>query len=162
VNGPTERHLPLALAAGFSITTRPMTANDAEAVALLSTQLGYPSTGEQVARRFEAIQAAPDSHVIVAIGPSGGVAGWIHVFGNRLLESEPDAEIGGLVVDESVRGRGLGRALVAAAEAWARDRGYPVVSVRSNVVRTEAHEFYQERGYGIVKTQTKFRKTIAR
>jgi len=33
--------------------------------------------------------------------------------------------------------------------------------VRSNVVRQEAHAFYQERGYGVVKTQVKFRKTIA-
>jgi GNAT superfamily N-acetyltransferase len=163
MNGPREiPELPHALTAGAAITTRPMTQDDTEAVARLSAQLGYPSTPDQVSRRFQAIQAAPDSHVIIAIVASGSVVGWIHVFGNRLLESEPDAEIGGLVVDESVRGRGVGTALVAAAEAWARERGYPVVSVRSNVVRKEAHEFYQERGYGVVKTQIKFRKTIAR
>lgn len=151
-----------ALTAGTPVSVRPMTETDLADVARLATQLGYPSTPEQVERRFRSIQAAPDSHVAVAVGESGAVVGWIHVFGNRLLESEPDAEIGGLVVDASVRGRGVGTALVAAAEAWARDRGYPVVSVRSNIVRKEAHEFYQERGYGIVKTQVKFRKTVAR
>lgn len=151
-----------ALTAGAPVSVRPMTEADLADVARLATQLGYPSTPEQVARRFRSIQAAPDSHVLVAVGGSGAVVGWIHVFGNRLLESEPDAEIGGLVVDASVRGRGVGSVLVAAAEAWARDHGFPVVSVRSNVVRREAHEFYQERGYGIVKTQIKFRKTIAR
>ncbi|HET9253397.1 MAG TPA: GNAT family N-acetyltransferase [Candidatus Eisenbacteria bacterium] len=156
---PDHRH---ALTAGLAIAVRPMTADDVEAVARLATQLGYPSSADQVARRFGAIQTAPDSHVAVATDESGTVVGWIHVFGNRLVESEPDAEIGGLVVDESVRGRGVGTVLVAAAEAWARERGYPVVSVRSNVVRKEAHEFYQERGYGAVKTQVKFRKTIAR
>jgi len=150
-----------ALSAGLGIAIRPMAADDADAVARLATQLGYPSSADQVARRFRAIQAAPDSHVAVAVDESRAVVGWIHVFGNRLVESEPDAEIGGLVVDESVRGRGVGTALVAAAEAWARERGYPVVSVRSNVIRKEAHEFYQERGYGAVKTQVKFRKTIA-
>jgi GNAT superfamily N-acetyltransferase len=151
-----------ALTAGAKITIRAMTVADANAAARLATQLGYPSSPEEVLRRFHAITALPESHVAVAVSEGGAVVGWIHVFGNRLLESEPDAEIGGLVVDESFRGRGAGTALVAAAEAWARERGYPVVSVRSNVVRKEAHEFYQERGYGVVKTQVKFRKTIAR
>ncbi|HEU5311863.1 MAG TPA: GNAT family N-acetyltransferase [Candidatus Eisenbacteria bacterium] len=151
-----------ALTGGASIAVRPMTEADSDAVARLATQLGYPSTPDQVVRRYRSIGTSPESHVAVAVDGSGTVVGWIHVFGNRLLESEPDAEIGGLVVDEAVRGRGVGTALVAAAEAWARERGYPVVSVRSNVVRTATHEFYQERGYGIVKTQIKFRKTIAR
>jgi GNAT superfamily N-acetyltransferase len=137
-----------------------MTVADVEPAARLATQLGYPSTAEQVARRFQAIEANPESHVAVAVDERGAVVGWIHVFGNRLLESEPDAEIGGLVVDESVRGRGVGTALVAAAEAWARERGHRVVSVRSNVVRQEAHAFYQTRGYEVVKTQLKFRKPL--
>ena len=153
------RHAPWAKR---SVAIRAMIAADIDDAARLATQLGYPSTSEQVARRFDAIQTAADSQVLVAVDDSEAVVGWIHIFGNRLLESEPDAEIGGLVVDESVRGRGVGSALVAAAEAWARERGYAVVSVRSNVVRREAHEFYQERGYGAVKTQVKFRKTLAR
>ena len=153
------RHAP---GARRSVAIRAMAAADVAAAAGLASQLGYPSTSEQVGRRFSAIQTTADSQVLVAADESGAVIGWIHIFGNRLLESEPDAEIGGLVVDESVRGRGVGSALVAAAESWARERGYAVVSVRSNVVRREAHEFYQERGYGVVKTQVKFRKTLVR
>lgn len=160
--GIPQRYDPdRALRAGAPITIRPMTAADAAAAARLATQLGYPSTPEQVARRFEAIVGNEESHVDVAVDEAGTLVGWIHVFGNRLLESEPDAEIGGLVVDESIRGRGVGSLLVSAAETWARARGYPILSVRSNVVRKEAHEFYQERGYAVVKTQIKFRKTIA-
>ena len=140
MNRPTEHPVPdHALTAGAKVTIRPMTAADADAAARLATQLGYPSTAEDVLRRFHAMAAVPESHVAVAVSDTGSVVGWIHVFGNRLLESEPDAEIGGLVVDESFRGRGAGTALVAAAEAWAH-----------------------ERGYGVVKTQVKFRKTIAR
>ena len=163
MNRPDERATdPPASPPASTVSIRAMTGDDVDAAARLATQLGYPSTAEQVATRFAAIQKSADSHVAVAVDESGAVVGWIHVFGNRLLESEPDAEIGGLVVDESARGRGVGTALVAAAEGWAREGGYPVVSVRSNVVRREAHEFYQERGYGVVKTQVKFRKTIAR
>ena len=137
-----------------------MTEDDAEGVATLSTQLGYPSTAEETLRRFRGIGDAPDARVWVAQAPDGAIVGWIHLFGNRLLESDPDIEIGGLVVHEDARGRGVGRALVSAAEDWARERGYTMVSVRSNVVRREAHEFYRGLGYEPTKSQFKFRKKL--
>jgi GNAT superfamily N-acetyltransferase len=137
-----------------------MTEGDADAVAALSTQLGYPSSTEQTLRRFRGIDDAPDARVWVAESAEGRILGWIHLFGNRLLESDPDAEIGGLVVHEAARGRGVGRALVAAAEAWASERGYTVVSVRSNVIRKDAHEFYKGLGYEPTKSQFKFRKKL--
>jgi|RhiMethySRZTD1v2_1073278.scaffolds.fasta_scaffold02300_7 GNAT superfamily N-acetyltransferase len=137
-----------------------MTEVDAEGVAALSTQLGYPSTAEQTLRRFRGIADAPDARVWVAEDQGGAIVGWIHLFGNRLLESDPDIEIGGLVVHEDARGRGVGRALVNAAEDWARERGYSVVSVRSNVIRKEAHEFYKGLGFEPTKSQFKFRKKL--
>lgn len=137
-----------------------MTERDAEAVATLSTQLGYASTAEQTLMRFRSIGDAPDARVWVAESQDGRIVGWIHLFGNRLLESDADAEIGGLVVDEAARGRGVGRALVGAAESWARERGYSVISVRSNVIRKEAHEFYKGLGYETTKSQFKFRKRL--
>jgi GNAT superfamily N-acetyltransferase len=137
-----------------------MTEVDAEGVAALSTQLGYPSTAEQTLRRFRGIADAPDARVWVAEDQGGAIVGWIHLFGNRLLESDPDIEIGGLVVHEDARGRGVGRALVSAAEDWARERGYSVVSVRSNVIRKEAHEFYKGLGFEPTKSQFKFRKKL--
>jgi len=136
-----------------------MTEVDAEGVAALSTQLGYPSTAEQTLRRFRGIADAPDARVWVA-DLDGAIVGWIHLFGNRLLESDPDIESGGLVVHEDARGRGVGRALVNAAEDWARERGYSVVSVRSNVIRKEAHEFYKGLGFEPTKSQFKFRKKL--
>jgi GNAT superfamily N-acetyltransferase len=137
-----------------------MTANDAAAAARLSTQLGYPSTPAQIEQRFRALGDSPDARVLIAEGSDGSVLGWIHVFGNRILVSDPDAEIGGLVVDEAARGRGVGSALMASAEAWAKERGYRVVSVRSNVIRVEAHEFYKSKGYQVLKSQYKLRKRL--
>ena len=142
------------------ILVRPMTAGDAVAVARLTTQLGYPSTAAQIERRFRALGESPDARILIATGTDGSALGWIHVFGNRLLESDPDAEIGGLVVDEGARGRGVGSVLMTSAEAWAKERGYEVVSVRSNVIRTEAHEFYKSRGYQVLKSQYKLRKML--
>ena len=137
-----------------------MSIADVSAVARLATQLGYPSTPAQIERRFRALENAPEAGVMVAEGPDGAVIGWIHVFATRQLESDPGAEIGGLVVDESARGRGIGSALMESAEAWARERGFEGVSVRSNVIRLEAHEFYKSRGYQILKSQFKLRKRL--
>ncbi len=139
---------------------RTMTAADSAAVAALATQLGYPSSAEMIGRRLRLMAGDADHGLFVAEGPAGRVAGWVHVHGQRLLEAEPFAEIGGLVVDEACRGQGYGRALLAEAERWAAARGYAEVCVRSNATRLEAHRFYRGLGYALVKAQQVFRKAV--
>ena len=143
-----------------AVTIRPAAAGDAPEIAELATQLGYPSTAEQIARRLEALRGAPDSAVLVAGAESGPLLGWIHVSANRLVESDPDAEIRGLVVDEAARSGGIGRRLVEEAESWALRRGFGRISVRSNVIRDRAHRFYERLGYERKKTQHKFQKRL--
>jgi GNAT superfamily N-acetyltransferase len=63
-------------------------------------------------------------------------------------------------VDEAHRGTGIGKALLKRAETWARDQGHRVLRIRSNVVRTEAHAFYESMGYGHTKTSNVFVKDI--
>jgi len=137
-----------------------MTANDSERVAALSGELGYPSTAAQIAARFAAIQGHPEARVFVATDRSDTVRGWVHVYGHRQVESEGAAEIGGLVVEDAFRGQGIGRLLVDAAESWARQRGYSRLTLRSSVVRTEAHQFYERLGFTILKSQYRFQKPI--
>lgn len=86
--------------------------------------------------------------------------GWVHVEERRLIESEPRAEINGLVVDETCRSRGVGRVLLEHAEQWARERGFRSVVLRSNVIRGRAHAFYERLGYQVFKTQKVFRKPL--
>jgi GNAT superfamily N-acetyltransferase len=43
-----------------------------------------------------------------------------------------------LVVDELVRGQGIGQALLGAAEHWVRERGLTHLTIRSNTTRTAA------------------------
>jgi GNAT superfamily N-acetyltransferase len=139
---------------------RPSTPADIPDLAQLAGQLGYPSTPEQVARRFEALAGEPDENALFVAEVDGRVAGWVHVHLYSLLVDDPEAEIGGLVVDASRRGQGLGAQLMAAAEAWAREKGCPSVYLRSNTMRTEAHAFYQQLGYRLVKSQYAFRKEL--
>jgi GNAT superfamily N-acetyltransferase len=134
-------------------------AADAEALAALSDQLGYPAAAGEVRERLAALALRGDGRVLVAEA-KGRVIGWVHVFGAHLLETAPFAEIGGLVVGEGHRGGGVGGRLLAAAEEWAAGAGYAVVRVRSNVVRERAHRFYERLGYRSTKRQAVFAKAV--
>jgi len=98
--------------------------------------------------------------VRVAELESGRVVGWIHACASYLIESDPRAEVGGLVVDEKCRGSGVGHLLIEHAEEWARAKGLEAVYLRSNVVRKEAHRFYERLGYKNIKTQHAFLKML--
>jgi GNAT superfamily N-acetyltransferase len=142
---------------GDTVIIREATASDAAALAALSTQLGYPTQPAEAVERLGAL--GPASAVLVA-EESGAVLGWIHVCGVRFFQSPPFAEIGGLVVDEATRGKGVGRILVGAATRWAADHGYPKLRVRSNVVREDAHRFYEREGFLRTKTQAVFDRKL--
>lgn len=133
---------------------------DAEAIALLSTHLGYPAGPVDIRDRLKTIRDRGDGQVFVA-EDRGRVVGWLHVLGVHILESAAHAEIAGLVVDEGHRGRGMGSDLVAAAERWAATMGYPVLRVRSNVIREAAHRLYRRLGYAELKRQAVFAKSVA-
>jgi len=141
------------------VTIRRPLPGDDDALARLASQLGYPSTAADMARRLARLRGEDGAAVLVA-EREGVVRGWIHVFGVHSVESDAFAEIGGLVVDESARGHGTGAALVAAAEEWALRAGYPALRVRSNVVRAAAHRFYERRGFARLKTQAVFGKDL--
>ena len=132
---------------------------DADAVARLCGELGYPTTVAELEPRLARLLARDDVCLLVAES-GGAVAGWIQVEQGLVLESEPWAEVGGLVVTEAMRGRGIGSALLSAGERWARERQMAVVRLRSNVVRSAAHDFYRKCGYEVFKTQLNFRKPL--
>jgi GNAT superfamily N-acetyltransferase len=133
---------------------------DAAAIAVLAGQLGYPSTPEQIERRLARVLGETAHAVFVAEMTGGQVAGWLHVFGYHVVETDPRAEVAGLVVDAAQRGTGVGRMLMQSAEDWAREKGYAVVKLRSNIVRHAAHAFYKQLGYKIPKTQHVFEKEL--
>jgi len=133
---------------------------DQARIAELSVQLGYPSGLEAIHRRLGPILSDARHALLVAELPDVPVAGWLHVFLYQVVESDLRAEIAGLVVDTAYRRRGVGRALMRRAEEWARERGCSAVSLRSNVIRKEAHAFYQGLGYTLLKTQHAFRKNL--
>lgn len=65
---------------------------------------------------MEDILIQKDHRVFVAETANGKVVGWVHVHLYPLLESDLMTEIGGLVVDEQCRGKGIGRELIQRTE----------------------------------------------
>ena len=51
-----------------------------------------------------------------------------------------------LVVDRAARGGGVGKALLAAAAEWARQRGCTHLALSSGWDRKDAHRFYEREG----------------
>jgi GNAT superfamily N-acetyltransferase len=133
---------------------------DALDLAMLSGVLGYPVGDETLALRLANLLTRSEDIVLVAEVVPGHVVGWLHGAEQELLESGRRCEILGLVVDAAYRGQGVGRRLVAAVEEWAARRGLEQIVVRSNVVRAEAHPFYERLGYVRTKTQHAYRKQL--
>jgi len=143
-----------------AVAVRAATLQDSERIAVLSGQLGYPASPQDVERRLKLIEHSPGHVVLAAETPNGLVIGWVHGYVRRILESEPTVEIGGLVVDENYRGCGAGRMLMEHIETWARESGCAAVTLRSNVIRDGAHKFYRSMGYTIRKSQHAFWKKL--
>ena len=134
-------------------------AQDAGSLSNLVFQLGYSGTPEDIVRRLAPLTASSSDAVFTAVD-SGSVVGFIHVRVVRLLESDAFGEIAALVVSEAQRNRGVGHALVEAAEAWAREQRMDRIRVRSNVIRERAKKFYEREGYAVTKTTNVFDKKL--
>jgi len=134
------------------------TLDDLDALTNLCAQLGYPAEGSQVLYRLENLLKLANHALLVAVSSEEAILGWVHVFERLLLVQEPAAELGGLVVEKKMQKKGVGRALMLAAEQWARSRGLRQLTLRSNINRAEAHEFYITLGYELQKTSYTFNK----
>ena len=133
----TERH---------PIEIRPATADDAERIAALFTDEGYPSGPSDIVERLGRY-ASPHSRVLVA-DHDGEVLGFVAVHAlPRFEHSDRVLRIMALVVDAAVRERGVGGDLMAAAENVGRELGAAFVEVTVGRHRSEAARLYTELGY---------------
>lgn len=139
---------------------RPARLTDCQGIAVLATQLGYPSDAEDIKRRMAEIEDREGHAIYVAEDPHLVVIGWIgiHVFTSVVYDKF--AEISGLIVDQETRCHGVGAKLLLEAEQWARKNGCHLISVRSNVVRERAHRFYLKHAYEFTKAQKTFFKCL--
>lgn len=149
----------MSTAPAEDLLIRPLRVEDAEAVAVLCHQLGYERTADEVRAWLANSVSQTQAAFVACVGRH--VAGWIEVSICHHLQSDKYALIGGLVVDERFRGRRIGQYLCTHAEAWARERGVPVMRVTSRSTRADAHRFYLRDDYQMLKTSMVFEKKLA-
>lgn len=142
-----------------SLLIRAIVPTDAEAVAELSGQLGYPASAEEIRARIDALLREPERLTLAAV-LDGQLVGWIDACIERHLQASDMVNINGLVVRDTARGAGIGQQLCRAVEQWALGRSIPAVRVRSQIKREDAHRFYLRDGYRKVKTSLVFEKTL--
>lgn len=143
----------------MGVAIREIQIQDAEAVSALVAELGYQRSPAQIRGWIDELRRAHrEGEAFVAL-LDGDIAGWVEISMERRLQAAAFALIGGLVVKDGLRGRGIGRQLCARAEAWAWAHGVESVRVTSRSTRADAHRFYLREGYGEVKTSLVFEKS---
>lgn len=136
-----------------------MTPHDAPSVSALAKELGYPTSTEVLQRRFEEISPLAHIRVIVAEA-KGEILGWLSAFIRYEIDVETSVEVSAIIVSSQCRGKGVGRHLMADAEAWTQQLGLKQIKLFTQKKRTDAHQFYEKLGYELQKESFKFCKTL--
>ncbi|WP_337875931.1 GNAT family N-acetyltransferase [Elioraea sp.] len=134
------------------VTVRKGRAEDTQALTTLLAQLfaieaDFAIDPAVQARGLRLLGTRPDAVILVAEA-EGRVVGMCTV---QLTASTArgglSAGIEDVVVDQVWRGRGVGRALLAAAEAWARGRGAVRLALLADETNLPALDFYDRLGF---------------
>jgi len=140
----------------IDITIRPARADDVAAIAGLHAEDAVGGHGDvwsdETRPAYEAafarIAASPDIALFVA-EKEGAVVGAFQVCAIPGIAGRGSTrvKVEGVQVRRDLRSAGIGAAMMAAAEAWAQERGAAFLELTSNATRTDAHRFYARLGY---------------
>jgi len=122
------------------------------------------SDGTQQGDEATDLLARKDAVVLVAESPDGaGLIGFAEV-GERAFadgcDTAPVAYLEGWYVDEDFRGQGIGRALIAAAEEWAREQGYREFASDALLENVESQKAHEAMGFAEVERAVRYRKAL--
>ena len=131
----------------MDLTIRDATVADAGRIAALMTELGYPTSAEQMSKRLTTI--LHDDSYRTLVGCDGAtIAGVVGTRVGPMYEIDaPYGQIMALVIGAEYRRHGVGGRLVEAAESFFAARGARIAIVTSALRRADAHTFYESHGY---------------
>jgi aminoglycoside 6'-N-acetyltransferase I len=118
---------------------------------------------EEIERGMRDTLVSPHAGVFIAVRDDGSPCGFVEVGERAYAEgcaTSPVGYVEAWYVDPDVRRQGVGRALLAAAEDWARAKGYSEIgsdALLDNVVSQRAHV---RSGYAEVERLVVFRKVL--
>jgi GNAT superfamily N-acetyltransferase len=120
---------------------------DADAIAILLTQLGYPQEASFVVRKLSELSERASANVFVA-EEDGNILGFLSFDSEPAFHREGNiGTITAMCVLETARGRGIGGRLIESAESFAKETGCVRIAVASGIQRKETHKFYLNLGY---------------
>lgn len=119
--------------------------------------LGYEYSIEKTKEKLSCILNDNMQAVFVAVCDSS-VVGYIHLENYDVLYADNYKNIMGIAVFSEYRRMGVGRALLQAAEKWAKANGAVGLRLCSGEEREAAHKFYIACGYTETKLQKNFKK----
>ncbi|MBK5269596.1 MAG: GNAT family N-acetyltransferase [Bacteroidia bacterium] len=143
----------------MEIFIRQISTGDASAITVLTQQLGYPMSIEQIQINVNAVMNSENDDAFVAV-LDNKVIGWIGVALSVQIELLAYCVIRGLVVDDNYRNLGVGKLLIEKAKQWGKEKENDKLRLRCNVIRTETHLFYQHLGFTETKQQKVFEINI--
>lgn len=130
------------------IQTRQAVQTDAPAISRLLKQMGYEMTVPQVIRRIQSFQK--DFHQLWVAEKEEQVVGCIaYCCYEALVVEAKSCHINALVVAQDYRGLGIGKLLMANAEAYAAEQGCTIIDLITSNHRRKSgtHAFYKSLGY---------------
>ena len=107
--------------------------------------------------------AREDAATFVAVCDDGSLCGFVEVGSRPYAEgcdSSPVGYVEGWWVEPHMRRRGVGRALLDRAEAWARERGYSEMASDALLDNIASHQAHHRCGYREVERLVVFRKAL--
>ncbi len=142
---------------------RPMAEDDVPALAQLYRQFwGEESDLAAMRAQFRRVTAA-GSHLLLSAVLDGRLVGSVMgvVCEELYGPCRPFLVVENMIVDAAYRGRGVGKALLAALEQRAADRGCGQAILVTEAGRLDACAFYAAAGYGD-RTHRGFKKKLGR
>jgi aminoglycoside 6'-N-acetyltransferase I len=129
----------------------------------MSVALFPHHTDEELAPWMELFRERPDGAVFVAERSNKALAGFVEVASRPYADgcdTSPVGYIEAWYVDPDVRRKGYGRALLAAAEDWARSQGYSEMASDALIDNDVSHRAHERAGYVEVERVVQFRKSL--
>ncbi len=139
-----------------SLDIRPAIIEDSEGITLLAQNLGFPSRSVDVKSRLRRILDHDDHQIYVAGEDGGLLIGFIHIYQSFLIETDPFAEIGALIVSSNHRRLGIGRLLFKRAEDWCRDRSLRTIRCRNHAADSDSFAFFNNMQFKQLLPQSVF------
>lgn len=113
---------------------------------------------------MRATLARTDAAVFVLERPAGGkLAGFVEAGARSIVDgcsTSPVGYVEAWYVDPDARRSGHGRALLEAAEAWARERGYQEMGSDALIDNLVSHKAHERSGYVEVDRVVTYRKDL--